>query len=201
MEVCGTVAGGAPVGEIVKLRQLGIEVVIVLVVGVRLQNLHLCLRLVRGVAGGGRGRGGGGRVLQCCAGVRGEWRGRGSRDRGAPLLVHLEPQLVMQQSRLAVLGVQHGRSSTSIGHLTILSQGCGLQIFLDRERFSLLLLLLHVVLLSPVELNSEIVEPGPEDSPRVGGEDGHQTPPDGGEGEHAAAPPRHHCRVIEVTEV
>ena len=138
MEMSRTVAGRASVGEIVQLSQLGIKVLILSVksvmtrVSLEVDDLHLGLGLVGGVAGGGRG----GVLQECCEGGK-ERRRRGSRDRGAPLYVSIELDLVLHTST-------------------------GLQVSLDRQRLSLLLalLLLQVILLGPVELYSEVVEPG-----------------------------------------
>ena len=156
-----TVAGRASVGEIVQLGQLGIKVLILSVnsvmtrVSLEVDDLHLGLGLVGGVAGGGRG----GVLQECCEGGK-EGRRRGSRDRGAPLYVSIELDLVLQTYT-------------------------GLQVSLDRQRLSLLLalLLLQVILLGPVELYSEVVEPGSKDPSQVCGENRNQTPPDGGVGE------------------
>ena len=163
MEMSRTVAGRASVGEIVQLGQLGIKVLILSVnsvmtrVSLEVDDLHLGLGLVGGVAGGGRGG-----VLQEGREGGQEGRRRGSRDRGAPLYVSIELDLVLHTST-------------------------GLQVSLDRQRLGLLLAFLllqvQVILLGPVELYSEVVEPGSKDPSQVCGEDRNQTPPDGGVGE------------------
>ena len=187
MDMCGAVARslGAVAGEVVQLLQLWLDVV----PGVGglspgdHEHLHRGLELLRpGEAGGGRGgRGHTGDLHQ--GGQGGREGTQGGRDRGTPLATPGGRGLAPAQG-VAIRG-RGGRTGASV--LRVEEAPGALQVPLNGERLGLLSdLSLHVdlVRLGPVELDGQVIGPGPYHAAQVRGEDGDQPPPDAGVGEH-----------------